>query len=49
MSSNFGKIRHRNDIFLADDIRLDCVETIKVAGDEGIRNELEFMVPGNDT
>ena len=48
MASNSEKIRRKNCSFLADDIFLDWVETIKVAGDEGVRNGLEFLVPGND-
>ena len=47
--SNFGKIRCKNDTFLADDICLDCVETIKVAVKEGAKNGLDFIVPSNDT
>ena len=43
--SNFGKIRHRNGSFLANDIRLVCVETIKVVDDDGTINGLEFIVP----
>ena len=46
--SNFGKVRRKDDSFLADGIRLDHIETIKVIGEEGIRNGLEFMVPGNE-
>ena len=48
MTSNFEKIHRENGSFLADDIFLDWVETIKVAGDEGVQNGLEFLVPGND-
>ena len=46
--SNFEKIHHRNGSFLADDIRLDRVETIKVVGEEGTVNGLEFIVPGDE-
>ena len=46
--SNFGKVRRKDDFFMADGIRLDHIETIKVIGEEGIRNGLEFMVPGNE-
>ena len=46
--SNFGRIRCKDDSFLADDIRLDRVETIKVAGEGGNKNGLEFTVPGNE-
>ena len=48
MSSNFKKIRRKNDSFLADDIFLDRLETIKVIGEEGNRNGLEFIVPNSD-
>ena len=49
MMSNFGKIRRRNDFFLADDIFLDRLETIRVAGgDGGIVNGLEFIVPNSE-
>ena len=46
--SNFGSIRRRDVSFLADDIRLDRVETIKVACEEGTKNGLEFIVPSNE-
>ena len=50
MASNFGKIRCKNSSFLTDDIFLDHVETIKVVSEEeGIKNGLKFIVPGNDT
>ena len=46
--SNFGKIRRRNDSFLAGDIFLDLLETIRVAsGDGGTVNGLEFIVPSS--
>ena len=48
MSSNFGKIRHKNGFFLADDIFLDHLETIRVVGKEGNRNGLEFIVPNSN-
>ena len=49
MMSNFGKIRRRNDFFLANDIFLDRLETIRVAGgDGGIVNGLEFIVPNSE-
>ena len=48
MSSNFGKIYRKNGFFLADDIFLDCLETIKVVDKEGNRNGLEFIVLNND-
>ena len=43
--SNFGKIRHKNDSFLADDIRLDRAETIKVFGEDDTIMGLSFLVP----
>ena len=46
--SNFLRIRRKDDSFLADDIRLDRVETIKVADEGGNKNGLEFTVPGNE-
>ena len=46
--SNFGKIHHRNGSFLADDICLDRAETIKVIGEEGTINGLEFIVSGDE-
>ena len=45
--SNFERIRRRDGSFLADDIHLNHVETIKVAGEGGTRNGLEFIVLGN--
>ena len=49
MSSNFVKIRRKNGSFYAGDILLDPFETIKVAGgEEGMRNGLEFTVPGRE-
>ena len=49
MSSNFTKIRRKNDSFYAGDIFLDSFETIRiVGGEEGVRNGLEFMVFGRD-
>ena len=42
--SNFGKVHHRNGSFLADDICLYCTETIKVVGEEGTVNGLQFTV-----
>ena len=48
MSSNFGKIRRKNGTFLADDICLNRVETIKVASEDGAKNGLEFIVPRSD-
>ena len=48
MSSNFGKIHRKNGVFLAYDIFLDHFESIKVAGEEGIGNGLEFTVPNSD-
>ena len=49
MALNFGKIRCKNNSFLTDDIFLDQVETIKVVSEEeGIKNGLKFIVPGND-
>ena len=49
MSSNFGKIRRRNDSFLAGDIFLDHLETIRVIGGEGgTVNGLEFIVSSNE-
>ena len=49
ISSNFEKIRRTNGSFLADDIFLDRLETIKVAGEEGIRNGLKFLILNSDT
>ena len=46
--SNFEKIRHRNGSFLADDICFDHVETIKVVGEEGTVNGLQFIVSGEE-
>ena len=46
--SNFRKIRHKNGSFLANDIRLVCVETIKFVGDGGTINGLEFIVPDDE-
>ena len=43
--SNFGKIHRKNGSFLADDIHLDRAETIKVVGEEGTINGLQFSVP----
>ena len=49
MSSSFAKIRRKNGSFYADDIRLDPFETIRVVGEaEGVRDGLEFTVPGKD-
>ena len=49
MMSNFGKIRRRNGSFLAGDIFLDRLETIKVVGgDGGTVNGLEFIVPNSE-
>ena len=48
MSSNFENVRRKNGTFLADNICLDRVETIKVVGEDGARNGLEFIVPGSD-
>ena len=48
MSLNFWKIRCKNDSFLAGDIFLDHLETIKVASEEGNRNGLEFIIPSSD-
>ena len=45
MTSSFAKIR-KNGVFLAGEIRLDRLETIRVAGDEeGNVNGLNFIVP----
>ena len=46
--SNFRKIHHRNGSFLADDIRLDRAEIIKVVGEESTVNGLEFIVLGDE-
>ena len=49
MTSNFGKIHRKNDSFLADDIFLDRLETIRVVdGDSGTVNGLEFIVPNSE-
>ena len=49
MMSNFRKICRKNGSFLADDILLDRLETIRVTGGEGgIVNGLEFIVPNNE-
>ena len=49
MSSSFAKIRRKNGSFYAGDILLDPFETIKVVGgEEGVRNELQFTVPGRE-
>ena len=49
MSSNFTKIRRKNGSFYVGDIFLDPFETIGiVGGKEGVRNGLEFTVPGRD-
>ena len=42
--SNFGKIRRKDGSYLADDIRLDRVETIKVFGEKGTVIGLSFSV-----
>ena len=46
--SNFGKVRCRDGFFLVDGIHLDRIETIRVVGEEGFRNGLQFMVLGNE-
>ena len=46
--SNFGKIHRRNGSFLADDIGLNHVETIKAIGDVDTINGLEFIVPDDE-
>ena len=46
--SNFGKVNRRNGSFLEDDIHLDRAETIKVVGDGGIVNGLEYIVPNDE-
>ena len=47
--SSFGKIHRRNGSFLASDIFLDCLETIRVTGgDSGTINGLEFIVPSTE-
>ena len=46
--SNVGRICRRDDSFLADDICLDRVETIKVVGEKGTRNGLGFIVLNNE-
>ena len=47
--SSFGKIHRRNGSFLASDIFLDCLETIRVTGgDSGTINGLEFIVPSSE-
>ena len=49
MMSNFGKIHRKNGSFLAGDIFLDRLETIRVVGREGgIVNGLEFIVPSSE-
>ena len=49
MMSNFRKICRKNGSFLADDILLDRLETIRVTGGEGgIVNGLEFIVPSSE-
>ena len=49
MISNFGKICCKNGSFLAGDIFLDHLETIRVAGgDGGTVNGLEFIVPNSE-
>ena len=49
MMLNFRKIHRRNDFFLADDIFLDRLETIRVVGgDGGTVNGLEFIVPNSE-
>ena len=47
--SNFGKIHRRNSSFLADDIHLDRVKTIKVVSDVDTINGLEFIVLDGET
>ena len=49
MSFNFTKIHRKNGSFYADDILLDPFETIRVVGgEEGVRNGLQFTVPGRE-
>ena len=43
--SNFGNIHRKDGSFLADDIRLDCAETIKVFGEDDTVMGLLFLVP----
>ena len=50
MMSNFEKIRRRNGSFLAGDIFLDRLETIRVVGgDGGIVNGLEFNISSSES
>ena len=42
--SNFGKIHWNDSSYLADDIRFDRVETIKVFGESGTIIGLSFLV-----
>ena len=46
--SNFGKIHHKNGSYLADDIRLNCAETIKVFGEDGTMLGLLFSFPSKE-
>ena len=48
MSSSFDKVRRKNGSY-AGDIRLDPFEIIRVVGEaEGVRDGLEFTVPGKE-
>ena len=42
---NFSKIRHGDSSFLANDIRLDWEETIKVYGENGTLIGFSFSIP----
>ena len=49
MSSNFTKICRKNGSFYVGDILLDPFETIRVVGGvEGVRDDLQFTVPGRE-
>ena len=49
MSSNFTKVRRKNDSFYAGDILLNPFETIRVIGGENEeRNGLQFTVPSRE-
>ncbi|XWS63378.1 hypothetical protein CRYUN_Cryun06bG0091900 [Craigia yunnanensis] len=46
--NNNKQVRHANSSFLADDIHLNCAETIKAFDESGTIIGLSFLVPANE-
>ena len=44
----FDRIRYKIGSYFTDDIRLDCKESIKAFGENGVLMGLKFIVPSGE-